>query len=84
MRLKLLATLMAIGFATGTAQAVVTQQMIDNDASDTKEVLSWGMGNQGQRFSTLKQVNPQSIKSRSRWFTTARCLSRVPTHAFTP
>jgi alcohol dehydrogenase (cytochrome c) len=62
MRLKLLATLMAIGFATGTAQAVVTQQMIDNDAADTKEVLSWGMGNQGQRFSTLKQVNPQSIK----------------------
>ncbi len=62
MRVKLLATLMAIGFATGTAQAVVTQQMIDNDASDSKEVLSWGLGNQGQRFSTLKQVNPQSIK----------------------
>lgn len=62
MRVKLLATLMAIGFATGTAQAVVTQQMIDNDASDTKEVLSWGLGSQGQRFSTLKQVNPQSIK----------------------
>jgi len=62
MRLKLLATLMAIGFATGTAHAVVTQQMIDNDASDSKEVLSWGLGNQGQRFSTLKQVNPQTIK----------------------
>ncbi len=62
MRLKLLATLMAIGFATGTAQAVVTQQMIDNDASETKEVLSWGLGNQGQRFSPLKQVNAQSVK----------------------
>lgn len=62
MRLKLLATLMAIGFATGTAQAVVTQQMIDNDAGDTKEVLSWGLGNQGQRFSPLKQVTPQTIK----------------------
>lgn len=60
MRLKLLASLMAIGFATGTAHAVVTQQMIDKN--DTKEVLSWGLGNQGQRFSTLKQVNPQSIK----------------------
>ncbi|MDO8263390.1 MAG: PQQ-dependent methanol/ethanol family dehydrogenase [Gallionella sp.] len=62
MRLKLLATLMAIGFATGTAQAVVTQKMIDDDASETKDVLSWGMGSQGQRFSPLKQVNVQSIK----------------------
>lgn len=61
MRLKLLATLMAIGLATGTAQAVVTQKMIDNDASDTKDVLSWGLGSQGQRFSPLKQVNPKSI-----------------------
>lgn len=62
MRLKLLATLMAIGLAANTAQAVVTQQMIDNDATDTKEVLSWGLGSQGQRFSPLKQVNTQSIK----------------------
>jgi len=62
MRLKLLATLMAVGFAAGTAQAVVTQQMIDNDASETKDVLSWGIGTQGQRFSPLKQVNTQSVK----------------------
>lgn len=62
MRMKLLATLMACGFATGAVQAVVTQQMIDNDATDTKEVLSWGMGTQGQRFSPLKQVNTQSVK----------------------
>ena len=62
MRLKLLATLMAVGFAASTAQAVVTQKMIDNDATETKEVLSWGMGTQGQRFSPLKQVNTQSVK----------------------
>lgn len=62
MRLKLLAALMVYGFAAGSAQAAVTQQMIDNDASDTKEVLSWGLGTQGQRFSPLKQVNAQSIK----------------------
>lgn len=62
MRLKPLAALMVCAFAVGTAQAVVTQQMIDNGANDTKEVLSWGMGNQGQRFSSLKQVNVQSIK----------------------
>jgi alcohol dehydrogenase (cytochrome c) len=62
MRMKLLATLMACGFATGAVQAVVTQQMIDNDATETKEVLSWGMGTQGQRFSSLKQVNTQSVK----------------------
>jgi alcohol dehydrogenase (cytochrome c) len=62
MRIKLLATLMACGFAAGAVQAVVTQQMIDNDATDTKEVLSWGMGTQGQRFSPLKQVNTQSVK----------------------
>ena len=62
MRLKLLAALMVYGFAAGAAQAAVTQQMIDTDATDTKDVLSWGMGGQGQRFSPLKQVNTQSIK----------------------
>jgi alcohol dehydrogenase (cytochrome c) len=51
-----------MGFAAGTAQAVVTQQMIDADASNTKEVLSWGMGTQGQRFSPLKQISTENVK----------------------
>jgi alcohol dehydrogenase (cytochrome c) len=36
--------------------------MIDADASNTKEVLSWGMGTQGQRFSPLKQISTENVK----------------------
>jgi alcohol dehydrogenase (cytochrome c) len=62
MRVKLLAVMMALGFAGTGANSAVTQQMIDNDAAESKEVLSSGLGTQGQRYSPLKQVNPQSIK----------------------
>ena len=66
MRLKLLATLMAVGMGVGVghqaAQAAVTQEMLDNAATDTKEVLTWGMGTEGQRFSPLKQVNTETVK----------------------
>ena len=48
MKLKLLAALMAVGMGVGNqaAHAVVTQEMVDNAAGDTKEVLTWGMGNE--------------------------------------
>jgi alcohol dehydrogenase (cytochrome c) len=62
MRVKLLAVMMALGFAGTGANSAVTQQMIDNDAAESKEVLSSGLGTQGQRYSPLKQVNAQSIK----------------------
>ena len=61
MRPKLLSLLIAIGLASTAAQAVVTEQMIENDAKSTTDVLSWGIGTQGQRYSPLKQINPQTI-----------------------
>lgn len=61
MRLKLLPLLLTVGLASLTAQAAVTDQMIADDAKTTGDVLSWGMGTQGQRYSPLKQINPKSI-----------------------
>jgi alcohol dehydrogenase (cytochrome c) len=39
----------------------VTDAMIANDANTPDDVLSWGMGTQGQRHSSLDQVNAKSI-----------------------
>ena len=64
MRKQLLPLLMTAALASMTAQAAtpaVTDQMIDNDAKSTGDVLSWGIGTQGQRYSPLKQINPQTI-----------------------
>lgn len=62
LKLKRLSALIALGLGMNMAQAVVTQAMIDNDATENKEILSWGLGTQGQRYSSLKQVNAQTIK----------------------
>ena len=61
MRLKLLSLLVTASLASVSAQAAVTDQMIENDAKTTGDVLSWGMGTQGQRYSPLKQINASSI-----------------------
>jgi len=47
--------------ATAHVGAQVTDAMIANDAGSTEDVLSWGMGTQGQRYSTLTDVNAKSI-----------------------
>ncbi len=47
--------------ATAQASAQVTDAMIGSDATDPNSVLSWGMGTQGQRHSTLTAVNPKTI-----------------------
>ncbi len=47
--------------ATAHAGAQVTDAMIANDASSAENVLSWGMGSQGQRHSTLTDVNAKTI-----------------------
>jgi len=57
----LLATAVVAVPAT-TALAAVTDSMIENDAKSGNDVLTWGLGTQGQRFSTLKQVNTTSVK----------------------
>ena len=39
------------------AQAQVTDAMISSAGTDTKEVLTWGISPNGQRFSPLTQIN---------------------------
>ncbi|MDB5844261.1 MAG: PQQ-dependent dehydrogenase, methanol/ethanol family protein [Polaromonas sp.] len=59
MKRKLLSILVMA--ATAHAGAQVTDAMIGNDAATTGDVLSWGMGTQGQRHSTLSDINPKTI-----------------------
>ena len=59
MKLKLLSLLVTMAAAQAGAQ--VTNDMINKDAATTGDVLSWGMGTQGQRFSPLADVNAKSI-----------------------
>jgi len=61
MKLKLLSLLVTLGCASMGAQAVVTDQMIENDAKSTNDVLSWGIGTQGQRYSPLKTINTSNV-----------------------
>jgi alcohol dehydrogenase (cytochrome c) len=41
----------------------VTQAAIDNDSASTEDVLSWGIGQQGQRYSPLDKVNKSNVKT---------------------
>jgi alcohol dehydrogenase (cytochrome c) len=61
MRMKLLPLLVIAGLASFSAHAAVTDRMIESDAADGKEVLSWGLGTQGQRHSPLKAVNTGNV-----------------------
>ena len=61
MRLKMLGLLITLGMASMASHAVVTDQMIENDAKSTNDVLSWGIGTQGQRFSSLSKINTGNI-----------------------
>mgnify|MGYP001280402318 CR=1 FL=1 len=64
MKMKLLASLVGLSFigATTAFAAGVTDKMIMADQKDEKNVLTWGMGTDGQRFSTLKKINAKNIK----------------------
>ena len=61
MRIKLLSLLMTLGLASMASQAAVSDKMIDDDAATTGDILSWGLGAQGQRYSPLKQVNTATV-----------------------
>lgn len=61
MRLHTLSLAAALACGSLAAHAVVTDEMIRTDARSTGDVLSWGMGPQGQRFSPLKQVNKGNV-----------------------
>jgi alcohol dehydrogenase (cytochrome c) len=47
--------------STGGAKGAVTDADIVNDAKTTGDVLSWGMGTEGQRYSPLAQVNTNNV-----------------------
>jgi len=63
MRPSLLALLVAAAMGSMSAQAAapVTDAMIDNDARTPGDVLSWGLGAAGQRYSPLKGVNAGNV-----------------------
>ncbi len=62
MKRTLLASVIGMALITGSsAFAAVTDAMIENDAKTTGDVLSWGMGTQGQRYSTLNQINTNNV-----------------------
>ncbi|MCM0044062.1 MAG: PQQ-dependent methanol/ethanol family dehydrogenase [Burkholderiaceae bacterium] len=63
MKRKLLASTIGMALITGSSAfaAGVTDAMIENDAKSTNDVLSWGMGQQGQRFSPLTKVNTGNV-----------------------
>jgi alcohol dehydrogenase (cytochrome c) len=61
---KVLLTLaVSCAFSTTAALAAVTDQDITDDAKTTNDVVSYGMGLQGQRFSPLDKLNADTVKS---------------------
>ena len=60
MRTHLTAALALLGIVTFT-HAAVTDAMIEGEPKTGAEVLSWGLGTQGQRYSPLKQVNTSNV-----------------------
>ncbi len=67
MKLSMKRNLLSLLVLAATAQvatqaaAQVTDAMIANDAASNENVLSWGMGTQGQRHSTLNDVNTGTV-----------------------
>ena len=58
----LLSLLLGAALSGMTAShAAVSDRMIDDDARTTADVLSWGLGSQGQRYSPLKTVNTANV-----------------------
>jgi len=60
---NLLSLLVMVATAQVATQATaqVTDAMIANDAASNENVLSWGMGTQGQRHSSLNDVNTGTV-----------------------
>jgi alcohol dehydrogenase (cytochrome c) len=47
--------------AVAVQAAPVTDKMIEDDAKTTGDVLSWGIGQEGQRYSPLNKITPENI-----------------------
>lgn len=64
MKKSIIAALIGASFAlSGSVHAGVTTADIENDAKSTGDVLSWGIGTEGQRYSPLSQINTSSVKN---------------------
>ncbi|WP_260326463.1 PQQ-dependent methanol/ethanol family dehydrogenase [Glaciimonas immobilis] len=50
-----------VSSAFAVPQVGVTDAMIANDAKAPNTVLSWGMGTEGERYSTLTQINTKTV-----------------------
>jgi len=62
-RAGIVTALAAAVMSLGTVHAApVTDEAILNDAKSTGDVLSYGMGTQGQRFSPLTAINTDTVK----------------------
>ncbi|MBX3605749.1 MAG: PQQ-dependent methanol/ethanol family dehydrogenase [Piscinibacter sp.] len=61
MQIKLLSALVALALGPLAAQSAVTDKTIDDDAKTPGDIVSWGIGTQGQRYSPLKQINPGTV-----------------------
>ena len=61
MRVRLLSLLATAAVASLGAQAAVTDSMIDNDAKTPADIVSNGLGPQGQRHSPLKQITRENV-----------------------
>jgi alcohol dehydrogenase (cytochrome c) len=62
MRAKLLPTLVALSCASIAGHAAVTDRMLQASPGNGAEVLTWGLGTNGQRYSPLKQVNSTNVR----------------------
>lgn len=59
------ATLLSLALCSVHVNAKVTDKDIINDATTTDDVVTNGMGQQGQRYSPLKSVNTKNVKKLS-------------------
>ncbi|HPY40731.1 MAG TPA: PQQ-dependent dehydrogenase, methanol/ethanol family, partial [Thiolinea sp.] len=59
----LLASAIATALSSAPLMAAVTDQDITNDATTTNDVVSYGLGLQGQRFSPLDKLNADTVKN---------------------
>jgi alcohol dehydrogenase (cytochrome c) len=61
MRQKLVPVLVALACTSPALLGQVTDSMILDDARSVGDVLSWGLGTEGQRYSPLRQVNTATV-----------------------
>lgn len=59
--ISLAAATLAASLAAYAATPPVTDAMIEGDAKSPGDVLTWGMGTQGQRYSALTKINTKTV-----------------------